>query len=73
MTENDIVTVAYVDGGRITAYLGTVFAYADSYDGMIAKIVEQSKNRNASMVINFQISISGLFYGHGTAVRVERA
>ncbi len=73
MTENDIVTVSYVEGSRITAYLGTVFAYGDSYDGMIKKIIEQGKQREATMVINFQINISGLFYGHGTAVRVERS
>jgi uncharacterized protein YbjQ (UPF0145 family) len=71
MTENDIVTVAYVDGKRIIAYLGTVFASADSYERMINMIVEQGQSRGASMVINFQITILGFFYGQGTAVRVE--
>lgn len=73
MTRNDIVTVSYVDGAQITAYMGTVFAYADSFDMMMDRIVEQGKEREATMVINFQVNISGLFYGHGTAVRVEKA
>lgn len=71
MSRNEIVTVSYVEGRHITAYLGTVFAYADTFEGMMEKIIGYGNEVGATMVINFQVNISGLFYGHGTAVRVE--
>jgi len=72
MQRNDIQTLSYVEGHRISALLGAVFAYADTYDGMIEKIVDQGNERAAELGIDFKVTISGIFYGQGTAIRVEK-
>lgn len=71
MDRTNIINVSFVEGKKIAAYNGFVFAIADSYDKMVSEIVDQGNNVNANMVINFQVNISGMFYGQGTAVTVE--
>lgn len=72
MHKKDIATTDNIEGKKITAYLGVVYAREASADKVFDEVIKQAEDLEANKIVGFRLHWQSpqRFYGSGTAVTV---